>query len=120
MIEKKLGDHEIIKSPKVCNRILYTSQFGNHCYGNMLSDSLVFGCKLGTVFIFLNPSFYGSRERKINSFSYLVLLAPSCNKYRFPFVGMSFAFLKTTIIEPAIIMGFVTFFMSFNWYNFRV
>lgn len=59
-------------------------------------------------------TFYGSVERKINSFSYPVLLtlavAISIDSL---FVGMSFAFFKTTIIEPAIIIGCVTFLMSF-------
>ena len=59
-------------------------------------------------------TFYGSKERKINSFDYPVLLAlAAAISIDSLFLGMSFAFLKTTIIEPAIIVGCVTFLMSF-------
>jgi manganese efflux pump family protein len=44
-------------------------------------------------------TFYGNRERKINSFSYPVLLALAVAiSIDSLFVGMSFAFLKATII----------------------
>jgi len=59
-------------------------------------------------------TFYGSGERKIHSFSYPVLLTLAVAiGIDSLFVGMSFAFLKITIIEPAIIIGCITFLMSF-------
>ena len=59
-------------------------------------------------------TFYGSGDRKLHSFSYPVLLALAVAiGIDSLFVGMSFAFLKITIIEPAIIIGCVTFLMSF-------
>lgn len=54
-----------------------------------------------------------SKQRKIDSLSYSVLLvlavATSIDAF---IVGISFAFLKSSILEPAIIIGLVTFFMS--------
>jgi manganese efflux pump family protein len=59
-------------------------------------------------------AFYGSPEGKADSLSYPVLfvlaVATSIDALA---VGISFAFLKTPILEPAIIIGCVTFFMSF-------
>jgi manganese efflux pump family protein len=57
---------------------------------------------------------YGSPDGKAESLSYPVLLvlavATSIDALA---VGISFAFLNTSILEPAIIIGCVTFFMSF-------
>ncbi|MCO5383577.1 MAG: manganese efflux pump MntP family protein [Methanosarcina barkeri] len=57
---------------------------------------------------------YGSSEGKVSSLSYSVLfvlaIATSIDALA---VGMSFAFLSTPILEPVIIIGCVTFFMSF-------
>ncbi len=57
---------------------------------------------------------YGDPDGKVNSLNYSVLLvlaiATSIDALA---VGISFAFLNTPIIEPAIIIGCVTFFMSF-------
>ena len=65
---------------------------------------------------------YGSSEGKVGALSYSVLfvLAVATNIDALA-VGISFAFLKTPILEPAIIIGCVTFFMSFCgailWYR---
>jgi len=57
---------------------------------------------------------YGSPEGKVSSLSYSVLfvlaVATSIDALA---VGISFAFLKTPILEPVIIIGCVTFLMSF-------
>jgi manganese efflux pump family protein len=57
---------------------------------------------------------YGSPEGKVNSLNYSVLfvlaVATSIDALA---VGISFAFLNTPILEPVIIIGCVTFFMSF-------
>ncbi len=57
---------------------------------------------------------YGSPDGKVSSLSYSVLfvlaIATSIDALA---VGISFAFLKTPILEPIIIIGSVTFFMSF-------
>ncbi|WP_243684599.1 manganese efflux pump MntP [Methanosarcina barkeri] len=57
---------------------------------------------------------YGDPDGKINSLNYPVLLmlaiATSIDALA---VGISFAFLNTPILEPVIIIGCVTFFMSF-------
>jgi manganese efflux pump family protein len=54
-----------------------------------------------------------SKQRKIYSLTYSVLfvlaIATSIDAF---VVGISFAFLSLDIIEPAVIIGFVTFFMS--------
>lgn len=57
---------------------------------------------------------YGSPEGKVNSLNYSILfvlaVATSIDALA---VGISFAFLKTPILEPIVIIGSVTFFMSF-------
>jgi putative Mn2+ efflux pump MntP len=54
-----------------------------------------------------------SKQRKINSLSYSVLFALAVATSIDAFiVGISFAFLKSSVFEPAIIIGLVTFFMS--------
>jgi len=59
-------------------------------------------------------TFYGDRDRKVDSFSDPVLLALAVAiSIDSLFVGMSFAFLKISILEPAIIIGCTTCFMSF-------
>ena len=59
-------------------------------------------------------TFYGDGDRKVDSFSYPVLLALAVAiSIDSLFVGMSFAFLKIPILEPAIIIGCTTFLMSF-------
>jgi putative Mn2+ efflux pump MntP len=59
-------------------------------------------------------TFYGDGDRKVDSFSYPILLALAIAiSIDSLFVGMSFAFLKTSFLEPAIIIGCTTFFMSF-------
>jgi manganese efflux pump family protein len=59
-------------------------------------------------------AFYGSSDGRADSLSYPVLfmlaIATSIDALA---VGISFAFLKTPILEPAIIIGCITFFMSF-------
>jgi manganese efflux pump family protein len=59
-------------------------------------------------------AFYGSPEGKADHLSYPVLfmlaIATSIDALA---VGISFAFLKTPILEPAVIIGCVTFFMAF-------
>lgn len=59
-------------------------------------------------------AFYGSPDGKAGSLSYPVLfvlaVATSIDALA---VGISFAFLKTSILEPAVIIGCVTFFISF-------
>ncbi|MGB9928302.1 MAG: manganese efflux pump MntP family protein [Methanosarcina sp.] len=59
-------------------------------------------------------AFYGNEEAKVNSLNYSILfvlaIATSIDALA---VGISFAFLKTPIFEPVIIIGLVTFFMSF-------
>jgi len=57
---------------------------------------------------------YGGPEGKVNSLNYSVLfllaVATSIDALA---VGISFAFLGTPIVEPVIIIGCVTFVMSF-------
>ncbi len=57
---------------------------------------------------------YGDPDGKVNSLNYSMLLmlaiATSIDAFA---VGISFAFLNTPILEPVIIIGCVTFFMSF-------
>ncbi len=59
-------------------------------------------------------AFYGSPDGRAGSLSYRVLfmlaVATSIDALA---VGISFAFLKTPILEPAAIIGSVTFFISF-------
>lgn len=59
-------------------------------------------------------AFYGNPEDKLGSLNYSMLfvlaIATSIDALA---VGISFAFLKTPILEPVIIIGSVTFFMSF-------
>ncbi len=59
-------------------------------------------------------AFYGSPDGKVASLNYpmLFMLAVATSIDALA-VGISFAFLKTPILEPAIIIGCVTFFMSF-------
>ncbi len=52
-------------------------------------------------------------HRKIDSLSYSVLFALAVATSIDAFiVGISFAFLRTSVLEPATIIGLVTFFMS--------
>jgi putative Mn2+ efflux pump MntP len=53
-----------------------------------------------------------SKQRKIESLSYSVLLALAIAQFINIFIGISFAFLKSSILEPSIIIGCVTFLMS--------
>ena len=57
---------------------------------------------------------YGDPEGKVSSLNYSILfvlaVATSIDALA---VGISFAFLNTPILEPVIIIGCVTFFMSF-------
>ena len=57
---------------------------------------------------------YGNPEERVSSLNYSVLfilaIATSIDAF---VVGISFAFLKTPIVEPAIIIGCITFIMSF-------
>jgi putative Mn2+ efflux pump MntP len=54
-----------------------------------------------------------TKQRKVESLSYSVLLALAVATSIDAFViGISFAFLKSSILELAIIIGCVTFFMS--------
>lgn len=56
---------------------------------------------------------YGDPEGKLNSLNYSVLLVLSiATSIDALAVGISFAFLNTPILEPAIIIGCVTFFVS--------
>ncbi|MDQ1253523.1 MAG: manganese efflux pump family protein [Euryarchaeota archaeon] len=59
-------------------------------------------------------AFYGSPDGRAASLSYRMLfmlaIATSIDALA---VGISFAFLKTSVFEPAAIIGCVTFFMSF-------
>lgn len=56
---------------------------------------------------------YGDPEGKLNSLNYSVLLVLSiATSIDALAVGISFAFINTPILEPAIIIGCVTFFVS--------
>jgi putative Mn2+ efflux pump MntP len=59
-------------------------------------------------------AFYGNPDEKLGSLNYSMLfvlaVATSIDALA---VGISFAFLKTPILEPVLIIGCVTFFMSF-------
>lgn len=59
-------------------------------------------------------AFYGSQEGKADSLNYSMLfilaVATSIDALA---VGITFSFLKTPILEPAIIIGGITFLMSF-------
>lgn len=56
---------------------------------------------------------YGDPEGKLNSLNYSVLLVLSiATSIDALAVGISFSFLNTPILEPAIIIGCVTFFVS--------
>jgi manganese efflux pump family protein len=97
--------------------MLVIGWLGGNTISDFVSEYAIWFAFLILVFIggkMIYETFYGNRERKINSFSYPVLLALAVAiSIDSLFMGMSFAFLKTTIIEPAIIIGFVTFLMSF-------
>ncbi len=72
------------------------------------SGILVF---IGARMIYRN--FHKSKQKKIDSLSYSVLFALAVATSIDAFiVGVSFAFLKSSILEPAVIIGLVTFFMS--------
>ncbi|HII03041.1 TPA: manganese efflux pump MntP family protein [Methanosarcinaceae archaeon] len=62
----------------------------------------------------IHEALYGDPDGKVSSLSYSVLfllaVATSIDALA---VGISFAFLDTPILEPVIIIGCVTFFMSF-------
>jgi putative Mn2+ efflux pump MntP len=66
-------------------------------------------------------AFYRKPEGKIGSLNYSVLLmqavATSIDAF---FVGISLTFLKVPILEPAIIVGCVTFIMVFLWSDHRI
>jgi putative Mn2+ efflux pump MntP len=66
------------------------------------------GCKM------IYEALYGDPEGKVNSLSYsLLFLLAVATSIDALAVGMSFAFLGTPILEPVIIIGCVTFVMSF-------
>jgi len=79
-------------------------------YASWLAFGLLafIGCKM------IYEALYGDEDRKISSLSYslLVLLAFATSIDALA-VGISFAFLGTPILEPVVIIGGVTFFMSF-------
>jgi putative Mn2+ efflux pump MntP len=69
---------------------------------------VLIGCKM------IYEAVYGNEEAKVSSLNYSVLfilaIATSIDAFA---VGISFALLNTPILEPVIIIGTVTFFMSF-------
>jgi len=83
------------------------------CFGGNTISEFVSGYATWFAFLVLGfigskmiyETFYGNWYRKVDSFSYPVLLAISIDSL---FVGMGFAFLKIAILEPAIIIGCTT------------
>jgi putative Mn2+ efflux pump MntP len=91
--------------------------FGGNAVSGFVSDYapwIAFGLLTFIGGKMIYEAFYGSPEGKTNSLSYPVLfmlaVATSIDALA---VGISFAFLNTPILEPAIIIGCTTFFMSF-------
>jgi manganese efflux pump family protein len=90
---------------------------GGSAVSGFVSDYAPWIAFLLLVFIggkMIYEALYGSPDSKISSLSYSVLfvlaIATSIDALA---VGISFAFLKTPILEPIIIIGSVTFFTSF-------
>ncbi len=90
---------------------------GGSAVSGFVSDYAPWIAFLLLVFIggkMIYEALYGSPDGKISSLSYSVLfvlaIATSIDALA---VGISFAFLKTPILEPIIIIGSVTFFTSF-------
>jgi putative Mn2+ efflux pump MntP len=97
--------------------MLIIGWFGGNTISDFVSEyaswfAFLILCFIGGKMIY--EAFYGDGDRKVDSFSYPVLLtlavAISIDSL---FVGMSFAFLKIPILEPAIIIGCTTCFISF-------
>lgn len=78
-------------------------------YASLIASGiLVF---IGARMIYKN--LHESKQRKIESLSYSVLFALAvATSIDALVVGISFAFLKSSVLEPAITIGCVTFFMS--------
>jgi manganese efflux pump family protein len=78
-------------------------------YASWIASSLL--VFIGARMIYRNLR--GSKQRRIYSLSYTVLLALAvATSIDALIVGISFAFLKSSILRPTIIIGSVTFFMS--------
>ncbi|MEN6293174.1 MAG: manganese efflux pump MntP family protein [Methanobacterium sp.] len=90
--------------------------FGGSAMSGFVSEYASFIASGLLVFIgarIIYRNLHDSKQRKIDSLSYSVLFALAVATSIDAFVvGISFAFLKSSVLEPAIIIGLVTFFMS--------
>ena len=94
----------------------YTIKNYVSAYGQWIASSLLVFIGIKMIY----EAFYRKPEGKIGSLNYSVLLmqavATSIDAF---FVGISLTFLKVPILEPAIIVGCVTFIMVFLWSDHR-
>ena len=86
-------------------------------YSQLIASSLLVFIGIKMIY----EAFYRKPEGKISSLNYSVLLmlavATSIDAF---FVGISLILLKVPILEPALIVGCVTFIMVFLWSDDRI